>query len=426
MKVFRIISAVFLTMILFSCATEKASDSREVSLSDEISAVSQSYHDPHSGYSSEEDKAEINTDAVNPDKTEPSEKKEEPVLNPELPLHDFKLKVREMMPWNMRAVLDGGEPLLIIHDLDKNGYRDALVVAVEDSGDDETELAALSKTARLFQSDRRYTNFMLLIFYQYSDDVILRYTVPVSQQLVFSGVQPFEIKKGSDFPYALEFTFRSRSGIEKELVILSGYGITHFPVHENLSEITIVEDIDDDGYRDIIVHEQGFEEGTGFETFLTWYKWNRLEFTEYKNTNIVRNLREFFIVSAEFLRAGDYAGFLSYALDPQTLLLLKKQGLSEQEILNKIFYPAVSSVNSEDADGEDTVNFFTDSGFNAVVFPELMETPFSYEKRNDFSHQVSVRFRPPGSESRIYLAEIKMKKNPFEDQQFCFTVDVIH
>ena len=140
-----------------------------------------------------------------------------------------------------------------------------------------------------------------------------------------NGVKPFEVRKGSDFPYALEFQFRTRTGIEKELVILSGYGITHFTIRENLSEITLIQDIDEDGFSDIIVHEQGFEEGTGFETFLTWYKWNLREYTEYRSTNIVRNLKQFYVVCAEFLRSGDYAGFLDYALDSEALSALKKQ-----------------------------------------------------------------------------------------------------
>ena len=52
-----------------------------------------------------------------------------------------------------------------------------------------------------------------------------------------------------------------------------------------------------------------------------------------------------------------------------------------------------------------------------------METPFSYANRNDFSHQVSVRFRSRGGESRIFLVELNMKKNPFQDRQFCFSED---
>lgn len=342
-------------------------------------------------------------------------------LLPPLSNAEFKARVKNMMPWNMTAVTDGGSPMLIIHDLDKNGYSDALVVAVEGSENVDSDFSELSKSARLFQSGRPYTRFMLLIFYQYSGEVLLRYTVPVAEQLVLSSVEPFDVKKGSDFPYALEFGFRTRSGIEKEIVILSGYGITHFSIQENLSEITLVEDIDDDGYRDIIVHEQGFEEGTGFETFLTWYKWNRLEYTEYKHTNIVRNLRQFFIVSAEYLRAGEYSDFLSYTIEPETLKQLQKSDMTEKEILHLVFLPIDSG--PESVPDSEAADFFADEGFSSVVFPEIMETPFSYKNRNDFRHRVSVRFRPPGAESRIFLAEIRMKKNPFQEKQYCFTVD---
>lgn len=332
------------------------------------------------------------------------------------PLSNTELfdEIYAMMPWNMTAVKDGSRPIVITHDLDKNGYEDALVIAVE-GGDSEDDIEELSKSARLFQSGREYSNFLLLIFYQYSDEVILRYTVPVSKQLVFSGVEPVEIKQGSDFPYALLFSFRTRAGIEQELIILSGYGITRFSIKENLSEITLIEDIDEDGYEDIIVHEQGFEEGTGFETFLTWYKWNLRDYTEYRTTNIVRNLRQFYLICSEYLRAGETAAFLDYALDPEALSELKMQELSDLEILQMIFLPVDATAPAE--------GFFDGGGFNTVVFPEIMETPFSYANRMDFRQQVSVRMGRTGEQSRIYLAELNMKKNPFQNKQFCFSVE---
>jgi len=67
--------------------------------------------------------------------------------------------------------------------------------------------------------------------------------------------------------------------------------------------------------------------------------------------------------------------------------------------------------------------FFDGGGFNTVVFPEIMETPFSYANRMDFRQQVSVRMGRTGEQSRIYLAELNMKKNPFQNKQFCFSVE---
>ncbi|MDC7226186.1 MAG: hypothetical protein PQJ61_05435 [Spirochaetales bacterium] len=332
-----------------------------------------------------------------------------PLTEPEL----FS-KIYSMMPWNVNAVMDGGRPIVILHDLDKNGYEDALVVAVEGRGE-IVDLEDFSKSARLFQSGQEYAIFLLLIFYQSPDGVVLRYTVPVSKQLVFNGVEPIEIKRGSDFPYALKFSFRTRSGIEQELIILSGYGITRFTIKENLSEISLMEDIDEDGYEDIIVHEQGFEEGTGFETFITWYKWNLREYTEYKTTNIVRNLRDFFLICSEYLRAGQISSFLDYALDSEALTKLKTQGYSDTAILEMIFRSS--------GDPESVSGFFDSGGFTTVVFPEIMETPFSYANRMDFRHQVSVRLGRMGHQSEIFLADLSMKKNPFQNKQFCFIIE---
>ena len=330
---------------------------------------------------------------------------------PPLTDSELTLAVGSKMPWNMKAVHTSGGPLSIIHDLDKNGYDDFLVLAVE--GDDETDasVANLSSSSRLFDTEKEYFSYFLLIFYQYNGEIILRYTVPVSKQLVFSGMSPFMVKSGSDFPYALQFSFKTRAGIEKEVVILSGYGITSFTLNENLSEFSHVEDIDEDGYIDIVIHEQGFEEGTGFETFLTWYKWNSREFAEYKNTNIVRNLRGFFDECSELLKDGNFEAFLEYALDSEALRALQRQKLTNSEIMERVFVCA----DNEGTEGD----FFGPEGFISVIFPEIMETPFSYDSRNEFRHGFSVRFARAGGESLICSAELRMLKNPFGEKQFC-------
>jgi len=332
------------------------------------------------------------------------------------PLSDqeFIKRILGLMPWNMEAVQDGNTPIIIMHDLDKNGYKDALVVAVEGGEGTENQLSKLSESARLFRSGQDYCNFLLLIFYQYSDGINLRYTVPVSQQLVFTGINPVDIKKGHDFPYALMFSFRTRSGIERELIILSGYGITRFTIKESLSEITLFEDIDEDGFEDIVVHEQGFEEGTGFETFLTWFKWNSREYKEYKTTNIVRNLKQFFLIGSEYLREGEYRQFLNYTVEPDLLKELYDKGMTDEEILSMIFKPVEPETVGDD--------FFTGERLTTVVFPEIMETPFSYETRMDFERQISVRIGRAGERSMIFIADLKMKKNPFQDKQFCFDI----
>ena len=424
---FRLVPVIILILLVFSCVT--VPEPRLSGLEDEgqdtlaNAEVSQNPDEkpavPAAALKADSESGdEIKAEPTQGEKAETPEKVSPAaeIIEPINPLSESELLagIYERMPWNMVAVKDGSRPMVIIHDLDKNGYDDALVVAAE-GGEQDFELEELSKSARLFKSGQQYSNFLLLIFYQYGDGLVLRYTVPVSKQLVFSGVEPVEIKRGSDFPYALLFSFRTRAGIERELIILSGYGITRFTIKENLSEISLIEDIDEDGFQDIIVHEQGFEEGTGFETFITWYRWNLREYTAFKTTNIVRNLRQFFLVCSEYMRAGEIAGFLDYAVDPEVLSALRERGVSDQEIVAMIFAPAAAA---------DTEGFFRNGGFSTIVFPEIMETPFSYANRMDFSHQVSVRLGRKGEQSQIFLAELNMQKNPFQEKQFYFSVNI--
>ena len=74
------------------------------------------------------------------------------------------------------------------------------------------------------------------------------------------------------------------------------------------------------------------EEGTGYETFLTWHRWNGKTFYEYRTTNVVRNLNTFLRSTKELLLEGRYNEFISYGVDPLRAAALKKAGLKDSEI----------------------------------------------------------------------------------------------
>ncbi len=415
-KVSPFLSLTVFGLLLWSCAT---ADINNVNDSAPNIETGNETIDPAANTSSAENQEVSHAESIQNENTgieniNPDPVTDESVRPESVPLTTPVLisSALNLVPWNMRTVTENRAPLMIEHDLDKNGFNDLLLLAVEGDKDTDASFARLSDSSRLFSSDKDYYGYFLLVFYQIDGTLYLRYTIPVARQQVLNGMSQLEVHIGNDFPYCLDISFRTRAGIVRQLVILNGYGITHFTIEENLSVITLVEDIDKDGYLDIVVHEQGFEEGTGFETFLTWYKWNSREFSEYRNTNIVRNLKTFFDRCSALLWSGDYSGFLDMAVEDEYLDKLRAAGLKDHEILEKIFKPADSEEWGED-------NFFDRDGFSGVIFPEIMETPFSYADRGNFNHRVSVRFAADG-ESRICLANLKMNKNPFQQKQFCF------
>ena len=178
-------SLLILSIFLFSCVT---SDPGDVPAENSVPERDQQTHqtEASSEVSSAGEMAQHAEGAADTAVIEEPESVEEPEsAAPPLSDGQFLKKVQNMMPWNMKAVMDGSTPLVIVHDLDKNGQNDALVIAVEGGEETETGLDELSKSTRLFQSGKDYYEFLLLIFYQQNGEVDLRYTVPVARKLVF-------------------------------------------------------------------------------------------------------------------------------------------------------------------------------------------------------------------------------------------------
>ncbi len=84
---------------------------------------------------------------------------------------------------------------------------------------------------------------------------------------------------------------------------------------ENISSHSIYYDIDGNSILDIIDWEDGLEEGTGYETYLTWFRWTGKEYREYKSTNVVRNLNSFLEQARLYLSFKQMNEFLSYSLN---------------------------------------------------------------------------------------------------------------
>ncbi|MBI9103177.1 MAG: hypothetical protein JEY99_12240 [Spirochaetales bacterium] len=362
-------------------------------------------------------KPEMETGLVSDSSQEEESVEPEPSVPAPFSGRELRRRAIALVPEILIHLNENNSPLGISHDLDKNGYEDFIMPVVEASQIDPLiergaaggiDAEILKDPVRLFYERKEYISYSLLIFYQYPGKVVLRYSIPISRQLVFTGFRTQEIKVGRDFPFAVSTSFKTQGGTRQEWVILNGQGISRFAIQETLSVIPVVDDIDGDGIIDVVVHEQAAEEGIGYETFLTWYKWNGEEFIESRSTNIVRNLRTFFSGMAETLLSGDRRAFLDYVLLPDTEDEYTRKGASQSEIFEELFLPA-------EGGGEP----FSDLHIHDVVYPVLMETPFTYEKRGRFEFPFTMGIITDNGGS-YYRARLVMNRNPFSDDQFGF------
>ena len=276
--------------------------------------------------------------------------------------------------------------------------------------------STLSDFGRLFKPDLKPVSFSLEVFRQRAGALVFDRSFDLGDFYVIESIREVSIHRGSNEPFAVAVVFQTADGSDDQWVIFSNEGVSQFSLQETLSRSPILEDIDGDDYLDIIYRERGVEEGTGYETFLTWYKWNGKGYVEYRTTNIVRNLRDFMSKVVDFLSADRTGEFLRLALPKETLASLHRAGLSDSAIFFRIFRPVPSTPNSPNPPLDDVRTI------NSVIFPNVLENPFTQNGQNDYSFPLTARIITSDDVSHFFTARINLSRNPFVAPEFSFNV----
>lgn len=316
-----------------------------------------------------------------------------------------------------RPVLKDGDILSVYSDLDGNGLSDVSVLCVEDAGADAPDFETISDDSRLFLNILEPFQCSIQFFLQKNGLLYRSAIARLGKKLVLESFQSLSLSvSGRGGPAGAAAVFKTRGGTEHELALFHNGRVVRFTMHESLSVIPVMDDIDEDGVIDVVLHHQGFEEGRGYETFLIWYRWNGRDFEEYRSTNVVRNLNSFLDTAEDLLISGQWAAFIDAVLPEDRVRNLRQEGLEEHEILTRLF-------SCEDVSSGDLFSPPLEAGrFLKVVFPDFYETPFSREDANRFEIPVQVRFIDANNRSTLCSAVIYMKRNPFEGRQFGFLI----
>jgi hypothetical protein len=183
----------------------------------------------------------------------------------------------------------------------------------------------------------------------------------------------------------------------------------------------LVQDIDDSGMFDLLLFEDIFEESSGYETYITWYRWDGQSFGKYESTNIIRKLRGFFESSRRMLLSRNWKRFFDYALTQQDMDALR--GEPPAAAFRRIF----RLQEAPPPDGTDiyTVLFpqgIQKSGIEDVVFPNVVENPFPLTRDGPASFPFTIRMSA-NEENYFFSARLAMNKNPFSGRMFHFLPD---
>ncbi len=345
-----------------------------------------------------------------------------PSLNPKAPILtrlEAIRQIKEMHYRNFYPVMAAGSPLMILYDLTGDGQPELFLLTVKVKKRANTDIKYLSDYARLFSDNKEPIDFNLYVYGNHAGKLYLLKTYTLGKRYVFKSFEKLRLSKKNQYLIAIVVGFQTEDGYEKTLLNFRGPSVkllSRFKIKENLSTKSILTDIDDDGITDILVQEKGMEEGVGYETFLTWYKWRGYKFIEYKSTNVVRNLRKFLNTVKSMLINGDYKELLNYAVDKQIASSLKKTGESNTNLLFRIlgfdsfFDPSISNPKT----------LF--SNINDVTFPEILEDPFTKQEDGNWGFKISYRVSIQNGISFIAETKILMMKNPFGKREFSFTL----
>lgn len=310
-------------------------------------------------------------------------------------------------PASTRAVTSAGRPVALIRDIDLDGHEDVFLLTIE--GAAAVEWSSLQNPSRLFSSETDAHSFFLEAFLGSEDGPHLLGSFPMGRKTVLDTFELRQIMVDAPTPVAIVIRFEEIQGAEERWTIVTEDGeVSFLALYESPRMSFRYEDINGDGRNDIVISQQGFEAGTGFETFITWYNWNGRDYVVHRATNVVRNLNRFF---------AEVRGLVAQSRTDELIDLAFRQA-EEAVDLETVLVPVPDT--PADAARRVIAALTGTSGdrISDVVFPTILENPF-LRTSQEWVFTPLVRVDCCG-ESYFFRVRVAMDQNPFSGRQFYF------
>jgi len=237
--------------------------------------------------------------------------------------------------------------------------------------------------------------------------------IDLGQRRVFEALTRTPLSAGRAVPLVVTVSFLNPDGREQELLVFDNAGGSpryRRSLVERLGARSWLEDIDGDGTLDILTRERVLEEGVGYETFLTWSRWNGRAFVDAATRNVLRGLAGFLASVREALLAADrhrLTELTELAADGRELARLRARGLNEGQ--------ALAALLGLKAAGLQELPRVTE-----VVFPQILEDPFSARDATGQYFELTYRLVDENGLAYLPTARLYMLRNPFGERQFAF------
>jgi hypothetical protein len=329
---------------------------------------------------------------------------------PELSAYEALRQAARLLPQELKLLTVGGRVPLLLHDFNGDGNPECLAVAVRGRELKPADLEALSQSSRLFDSEAPAVGFVLL-FYGNSQGSLRRpQASDLGERQVFESLKRTSLYKNRSNPLVVTVSFLNLEGREQVLLVFDGTGgVPRYRtiLMESLAVRSWLEDIDGDGMLDILARERALEEGFGYETFLTWSRWNGRAYVEAGSRNVLRGLRNYLEAVRRDLFAGNERALLELATEAKEVQRLRARGMSERAALLHLL--GLGSGGPTEL-----------PRVREVIFPEILEDPFISQDR--FGTYFPLTYRITDENGAVYLPSTRlyMLHNPFAERQFAF------
>lgn len=312
-----------------------------------------------------------------------------------------------------------GSPLAVIRDLDRDGYAEAYVLSIDESSTEGRSYATLSDFGRMLDTKTRIPTYSIVVYEQEGRGIRRILVIELGSYPVLDEFGARSIHTIEETPLCVYGSFQKQDGVHTKWTIFSSpQEYTSFSLRESAAVSFVVDDIDDDDYQDILLFERVLEEGTGYETLVSWYRWTGSEYLREGTINIVRNLKAFLETAKRMILREDWDAFVKLTLDPNRLREEPYAGMTPYELAS-VAFGIRKPGETAGTDGTSQQRY----GRNpiiAVVLPEFYENPFTRRQGGSYAFHARVKIIYENRKERLLQTEIFMRKNPFGGSQFYF------
>jgi hypothetical protein len=321
---------------------------------------------------------------------------------------------------------NGGPAVLV-----RGGNRNSDIVAmlaVETEDTEKIRFDYISDFNRLFDASSEELAFSVELFTAPENDTVLSKSIGLGSHRVCGSFSQLPFAESPPFPFGISVVFPDTEGKRNIWILFpgsenpDGEAPEHslFSFYEQANVRAYIHDIDEDGIFDLLLFENIFEESSGYETYITWYRWDGRGFSKYRSTNILRKLRAFFDSSRQMLLARSWKRFFNYALLPENSKNLPPG--SPAQAFRSIFLLQESPASEEEVQALYESLFSQEISHAAItdmVFPSIVENPFLLSAGGPESFRFTLRITA-NEENYFFSARLAMNTNPFSGRMFYF------